>query len=101
MDYTLPQCPFCVVCLDTERDVDLDVSSFRFMRTEYSCGYTSDTLECSEQVPRPSRSIVMRFQTPHMLFSGIKVDQLKMASEMYKPYKGVKTASKATVEWRW
>lgn len=59
------------------------------------------TWTSTEQVPRPSRSIVMRFQTPHMLFSGIKVDQLKMASEMYKPYKGVKTASKATVEWRW
>ncbi|KAG9041444.1 hypothetical protein FS837_012257, partial [Tulasnella sp. UAMH 9824] len=59
------------------------------------------TWTSTEQVPRPSRSIMMHFQTPHMLFSGIKVDQLKMTSEVYKPYKGVKIASKAAVEWRW
>ncbi|KAG9019729.1 hypothetical protein FRB90_011000 [Tulasnella sp. 427] len=59
------------------------------------------TWTSTEQIPRPSRSIMMHFQTPHMLLSGIKVDQLKMSSEIYKPYKGVKIASKAAVEWRW
>lgn len=36
-----------------------------------------------------------------MVFSGLKVDQLKVTTEMYKPFKGVKVSSTGKVEWRW
>jgi AP-3 complex subunit mu len=34
------------------------------------------------------------------LFSNLKVDQLKLTGETYKPYKGVRGRSEGTVEWR-
>lgn len=43
----------------------------------------------------------MTFQAPRVIFSGLKVDQLKVTSEMYKPFKGVRVTSLGKVEWRW
>ncbi|KAG8899137.1 hypothetical protein FRB99_006901 [Tulasnella sp. 403] len=59
------------------------------------------TFVSTDTVPRPSRSIMTSFRIPQLLFSGLKVEQLKVTGEPYKPFKGVRTISNATVEWRW
>ncbi|KAG7096591.1 hypothetical protein E1B28_004010 [Marasmius oreades] len=53
------------------------------------------------RAPRPSRAIRVRFQVPSHTFSALKVDQLKIIGENYKPYKGVRGRSSVDVEWRW
>ncbi|KAA1466028.1 clathrin adaptor mu subunit [Dentipellis sp. KUC8613] len=50
--------------------------------------------------PRPSRSIQTTFALSTNLFSALKVDQLKLTGEAYKPYKGVRGRSEGQVEWR-
>ncbi|KAK7696571.1 hypothetical protein QCA50_001229 [Cerrena zonata] len=50
---------------------------------------------------RPSRAFRVQFEIPQHTFSSLKVDQLKMTGEMYKPYKGVRGRSTGDVEWRW
>lgn len=51
--------------------------------------------------PRPSRAFRIRFDINQHSFSTLKVDQLKLTGEMYKPYKGVRGKSSGDVEWRW
>lgn len=51
--------------------------------------------------PRPSHGIQVRFEIQSHTFSALKVEQLKVTGEMYKPYKGVRGRSIGNVEWRW
>jgi len=51
--------------------------------------------------PRPSHALQIRFEIHSYTFSALKVDQLKVTGEMYKPYKGVRGRSLGNVEWRW
>jgi len=53
------------------------------------------------QHPRPSHALRIRCEINQHSFSGLKVDQLKMTGEMYKPYKGVRGRSNVDIEWRW
>ncbi|KDQ07024.1 hypothetical protein BOTBODRAFT_39169 [Botryobasidium botryosum FD-172 SS1] len=54
----------------------------------------------TEPHARPARSVKIAFQMPRHSLSGLKVDQLKLTGEMYKPYKGVRINSSGKVEWR-
>ncbi|KAF6762910.1 mu-adaptin 3 [Ephemerocybe angulata] len=51
--------------------------------------------------PRPSHALQVRFEIQSHTFSALKVDQLKITGEGYKPYKGVRGRSTGNVEWRW
>jgi len=51
--------------------------------------------------PRPSHAFQVYFQIPSYTFSSLKVEQVKLTGEDYKPYKGVKGHSVGNVEWRW
>ncbi|KAJ8086121.1 hypothetical protein PM082_004941 [Marasmius tenuissimus] len=55
----------------------------------------------TSRFPRPSRAIRVRFDIPAHTFSSLKVDQLKITGENYKPFKGVRGRSSVDVEWRW
>ncbi|PPQ77453.1 hypothetical protein CVT24_009913 [Panaeolus cyanescens] len=51
--------------------------------------------------PRPSHAFQVRFEIQSHTFSALKVEQLKVTKEEYKPYKGVRGRSVGRVEWRW
>jgi len=51
--------------------------------------------------PRPSHALQVRFEIHSHTFSSLKVEQLKVTGESYKPYKGVRGHSIGNVEWRW
>ena len=51
--------------------------------------------------PRPSRAFRVRFEIPQYNFSAIKIEQLKLTGEVYKPYKGMRGSSLGNIEWRW
>jgi len=51
--------------------------------------------------PRPSHALQVRFEIHSHTFSSLKVEQLKLTGEGYKPYKGVRGHSIGNVEWRW
>ncbi|KAF9057497.1 Mu homology domain-containing protein [Panaeolus papilionaceus] len=51
--------------------------------------------------PRPSHALQVRFEIQSHTFSSLKVEQLKVTKEEYKPYKGVRGRSIGRVEWRW
>ncbi|TRM68515.1 Mu homology domain-containing protein [Schizophyllum amplum] len=53
------------------------------------------------QAPRPAHAVRTTFAIPTQTFSMLKVDQLKLTGEMYKPYKGVRGKSDCDIEWRW
>ena len=55
----------------------------------------------STQHPRPARAFRIRFEIHQHSFSALKVDQLKITGEGYKPYKGVRGRSIGDVDWRW
>ncbi|KAL1744615.1 Mu homology domain-containing protein [Schizophyllum fasciatum] len=55
----------------------------------------------NQQPPRPSHAVRTTFAIPTQTFSTLKVDQLKLTGEMYKPYKGVRGKSDCDIEWRW
>ncbi|KZT41125.1 mu-adaptin 3 [Sistotremastrum suecicum HHB10207 ss-3] len=50
--------------------------------------------------PRPSRSLISTFSIPHHTFSSLKIDQLKLTGETYKPYKGMRGSGSGHIEWR-
>ncbi|KAJ7162632.1 Mu homology domain-containing protein [Mycena crocata] len=52
-------------------------------------------------VPRPAHALQVRFALSSYTFSQLKVDQLKVTGEVYKPYKGVRGRATGDVEWRW
>ncbi|KAI0775455.1 clathrin adaptor mu subunit [Irpex lacteus] len=51
--------------------------------------------------PRPAKAFRVTFEIPQHSFSSLKVEQLKLTGEMYKPYKGVRVKSMGDIEWRW
>jgi len=55
----------------------------------------------SQKRLRPSRAFRVKFDISQHSFSALKVEQLKMTGELYKPYKGVRGRSIGDVEWRW
>ncbi|KAG8744842.1 hypothetical protein FRC10_009366 [Ceratobasidium sp. 414] len=59
------------------------------------------TFTSSEPAPKPSRSFLVTFEIPQYSLSMIKIDQLKVTGEMYKPYKGVRSSVKGKIEYRW
>lgn len=59
------------------------------------------TFTSTTQIPRPSRAFRVRFDIMQHTFSALKIDQLKLAGEMYKPYKGMRGRSAGDIEWRW
>lgn len=58
-------------------------------------------LPFSAKKPRPARAFRIRFEIHQHSFSALKVEQLKITGEPYKPYKGVRGRSEGDVEWRW
>lgn len=42
-----------------------------------------------------------RYEIVGYSYSSLKVDQLKVTSEIYKPYKGVRGNATGDIEWRW
>ncbi|KAF8897166.1 Mu homology domain-containing protein [Infundibulicybe gibba] len=55
----------------------------------------------SPSTPRPSHAFQIRFEIPSHTHSALKVEQLKVTGETYKPYKGVRGRSVGNIEWRW
>ncbi|KAI6165042.1 clathrin adaptor mu subunit [Pisolithus thermaeus] len=53
------------------------------------------------QVPRPAHAFQVRFELPSHSFSSLKIDQVRLFSELYKMYKGVRMQSCGSIEWRW
>jgi AP-3 complex subunit mu len=50
--------------------------------------------------PVPARAVQVTYNVPRSTFSGLKIDQLRVTGEAYKPYKGVRGKSLGKVEWR-
>ncbi|QRV76648.1 Adaptor complexes medium subunit family [Ceratobasidium sp. AG-Ba] len=59
------------------------------------------TFTSSDPVPRPSRSIMVTFEIVQHSLSMIKIDQLRVTGEPYKPYKGVRSSVEGKIEYRW
>ncbi|KAJ7477154.1 Mu homology domain-containing protein [Mycena galericulata] len=55
----------------------------------------------TNSVARPAHALQVRFALSSYTFSALKVDQLKVTGEVYKPYKGVRGKATGDVEWRW
>ena len=59
------------------------------------------TFTSTDAHPRPARAAQVSFAMPQgALLSALKVDQLKLSGETYKPYKGVRGRALGRVEWR-
>ncbi|KAH9032159.1 Mu homology domain-containing protein [Lactarius pseudohatsudake] len=59
------------------------------------------TFASGEAHPRPARAAQISFALPAgALLSALKIDQLKLSGETYKPYKGVRGRALGRVEWR-
>jgi len=43
----------------------------------------------------------VRYDIAKYSHSSIKIDQLKMTGETYKPFKGFRANSRGDVDWRW
>ncbi|TBU22047.1 clathrin adaptor mu subunit [Dichomitus squalens] len=59
------------------------------------------TFSSTAEHPRPSRAFRVRFEVPQYNYSAIKIEQLKLTGEVYKPYKGMRGSSLGNIEWRW
>lgn len=59
------------------------------------------TFASSVKTARPARALHLRFEIHAHTFSALKVEQLKITGEAYKPYKGVRGKSHVDIEWRW
>ncbi|KAH9843729.1 clathrin adaptor mu subunit [Rhodofomes roseus] len=59
------------------------------------------TFASTVKTPRPARSFRVRFDIMQHSFSALKIDQLKLTGELYKPYKGMRPRSSGDIEWRW
>lgn len=59
------------------------------------------TFSSSVLHPRPSKAFQIFFEIGQYSFSGLRVDQLRVSHESYKPYKGVRGRVTGDVEWRW
>ena len=59
------------------------------------------TFSSSDAHPRPARAAQISFALPAgVLLSALKIDQLKLSGETYKPYKGMRGRALGRVEWR-
>lgn len=59
------------------------------------------TFASSDGHPRPARAAQISFALPAgTLLSALKIDQLKLSAETYKPYKGMRGRALGRVEWR-
>jgi AP-3 complex subunit mu len=59
------------------------------------------TFTSTDAHPRPARAAQVSFALPAgAMLSALKVDQLKLSGETYKPYKGVRARALGRVEWR-
>ncbi|KAI0733448.1 clathrin adaptor mu subunit [Fomitopsis betulina] len=59
------------------------------------------TFASTARTPRPAHSFRVRFDIMQHSFSALKIDQLKLTGEIYKPYKGMRPRSFGDIEWRW
>ncbi|GJJ07396.1 hypothetical protein Clacol_001598 [Clathrus columnatus] len=59
------------------------------------------TFTSSAEQPRISPAIQAQFEIDQHTYSSLKIDQLKLSGESYKPYKGVRSRSRGMVEFRW
>ncbi|KAG8729738.1 hypothetical protein FRC12_020760 [Ceratobasidium sp. 428] len=73
-----------------------DVPSLTGMAQHLKGSFTS-----SERAPKPSRSFLVTFGIPQYSLSSIKIDQLRVTGEIYKPYKGVRSSVEGKIEYRW
>lgn len=73
------------------RESELDPKSYCLSRTGVF----------SAKTPRVARAFRVKFEINSHTYSSLKVDQLKMTGEMYKPFKGVRGMSTGDIEWRW
>jgi len=55
----------------------------------------------SQKYLRPARAFGVKYNIGKYSYSSIKIDQLRMSGEMYKPFKGFRANSKGDVDWRW
>jgi len=59
------------------------------------------TFASADAHPRPARAAQVSFALPPgAMLSSLKVDQLKLSGETYKPYKGVRGRGFRRIEWR-
>ena len=75
-----------------------DGSSERFNQTINQClrfHVERNQRGWSRALPR------VRFDIMQHSFSALKIDQLKLTGEIYKPYKGMRPRSFGDIEWRW
>lgn len=55
----------------------------------------------SNKYPRPATAFRVKYDITKYSYSSIKIDQLRMSGETYKPFKGFRANSKGDVDWRW
>ena len=55
----------------------------------------------SQKYPRPAKAFRVKYNITKYSYSSIKIDQLKMTGEMYRPFKGFRANSKGDVDCRW
>lgn len=55
----------------------------------------------SKKYPRPATAFRIKYGITKYCYSSIKIDQLRMTGETYKPFKGFRANSKGDVDWRW
>jgi len=94
----------CIASHNASWGFDLRTSSLKWelKSAQPSASYTlRGYFTSSVQVPRPSRAFRIRFEIMQHTFSSLKIDQLKLTGEMYKPYKGMRGRSAGDIEWRW
>ena len=59
------------------------------------------TFASADAHPHPARATQVSFALPAgAMLSSLKVDQLKLSGETYRPYKGVRGRAFGRVEWR-
>ncbi|KAL5530266.1 hypothetical protein ACEPAF_6523 [Sanghuangporus sanghuang] len=59
------------------------------------------TFMSSLSQPVLSRAFQVSFENSQYTFSGLRIDQLRLSHETYKPFKGVRGRSSGQIEWRW
>ncbi|PCH41585.1 mu-adaptin 3 [Wolfiporia cocos MD-104 SS10] len=94
----------CIASHNASWSFDLKTLSLRWemKNVSPSASYTlRGTFSSAAQTPRPSRAFRVRFDSMQHTFSALKIDQLKMTGELYKPYKGMRGRSLGDIEWRW
>lgn len=92
--------PPCIIHLHASRDVYIEASTTISVPSVRS-GLLGPFAVCSVKHPRPSHAFKVHFEIPQHTFSALKIDQLRLTGETYKPYKGMRVRSDGDIEWRW